>query len=98
MDTIHPIRRTAWLHLAVLLGLLALAFPAHGQLPPGPQPPPCSTRTEPTQQAPVPSAPASGSPQSVIAVETTLVNLDVLVTDEDGGLGSQRVRDSDGTY
>jgi VWFA-related protein len=82
MDTIRPIRRPAWLHLAVLLGLLALAFPAHGQLPPGPQPP-GSTRTEPTQQAPVPSAPASG-PQSVIAVETTLVNLDVLVTDEDG--------------
>jgi VWFA-related protein len=66
--------------IAGFLGLL-LVVSAHAQLPPGPQPP----SPVPTQpQQPPSKTPESASPHSAITVETTLVNLDVLVTDEDG--------------
>ncbi|MDE3168854.1 MAG: VWA domain-containing protein [Acidobacteriota bacterium] len=78
--SIWPILR--WPLLIAFLIFFFAAVPLDGQLPPGPQPP-ASGKTEPSQQAPPPKA-KSPAPQSAIAVETTLVNFDVLVTDEDG--------------
>lgn len=60
--------------------LLASAVPLHAQGQPGPIPPP------PGHRVPQPP-PAQGGqkiPGPAISVETALVNLDVLVTDEDG--------------
>jgi VWFA-related protein len=67
--------------LIMLFAVLVTGAPAVAQLPPGPQPP--TPRTEPPQPPPGPQV-EPGPPQSAISVETTLVNLDVLVTDEDG--------------
>jgi len=68
---------------AVLLAmavLMAPAFPLHAQGQPGPIPPPPGHR--------VPQTSSGQSEQKIpgpaISVETALVNLDVLVTDEDG--------------
>jgi VWFA-related protein len=64
-----------------LFAALVIVVPALAQLPPGPQQP--SPSAEPQQPSPRPH-PEPTTPQSTISVETTLVNLDVLVTDEDG--------------
>jgi hypothetical protein len=83
VEAASQIRPTAkWPLVAGLLTFLFAAVPLRAQLPLGPQPP-ASGRTEPSPQLP-PSRAESGAPQSAIAVETALVNLDVLVTDEDG--------------
>jgi VWFA-related protein len=64
-----------------VLVLSVIASTSRGQMPPGPQP----TAPAPTEpQSPATDAPQAAAPQSVISVETTLVNVDVLVTDEDG--------------
>jgi VWFA-related protein len=79
-----PIRRSATrLLIAAAIVFSLSAIPSRGQLPPGPQPP-APGKSEQTQPVPPTSSSAPGEPQSVIAVETALVNLDVLVTDEDG--------------
>lgn len=84
MKAISPIRRIAAGPLVAGFLIFSLvAMPLRGQLPPGPQPP-GSGGAEPSQQVPPPTIPSPGTPQSAISVETTLVNLDVLVTDEDG--------------
>lgn len=83
MEPIRSTRRIVrWLLMSAFLISFAAAAPLHAQLPPGPQPP-ASRKTEAPQQIPPPNT-KPGAPQPVIAVETTLVNLDVLVTDEGG--------------
>lgn len=76
-------RSVTRLLIAGLLVFFVAAIPSRGQLPPGPQPS-ASGKPEPAQQVPPANSSSSEAPQSVIAVETALVNLDVLVTDEDG--------------
>lgn len=98
MKSVLSIRRATELALITLAGWLTLAASAPAQLPPGPQQPTSGEQQRPqkppatTQQPPV-------EPQATIAVETTLVNLDVLVTDEDGrvlgGLKNDNFRVSD---
>lgn len=82
--------------IASLFGLMA-GIPAAAQLPPGPQPP---VPGQPEgQETPTTPEPGPAKPWSTIAVETTLVNVDVLVTDEDGrvlsGLKKDNFRISD---
>lgn len=84
MEAIGLTRRIACWPLTTALVIFVLCGTVlRGQLPPGPQPP-GPGGTAPSHQAPPPKAPAPGNPPSSIAVETTLVNLDVLITDEDG--------------
>jgi VWFA-related protein len=62
------------------VALLSGAVVSHAQRQPGPIPAPSG------EQRPETTAPKAeqGTPKAVISVETVLVNLDVLVTDEDG--------------
>lgn len=72
--------RLAGVASAAMLAVFALAGGLSSQVRPGPVPPPTGQRvpqTPPGQERPKTTGPA-------IAVETALVNLDVLVTDEDG--------------
>jgi VWFA-related protein len=83
MEGMFSIRRIiAWLFVTGFLAVLFAAIPLRAQLPPGPQPP-ASGKAEPPPQVP-PAKPESGAPPAAIDVETALVNIDVLVTDEDG--------------
>lgn len=83
-------RSMAWLPgrvlgaLIVAAGIAAGGATARAQQPPGPQRPPPGQPKE-TQPAPLPPAAANQEkPEYTIAVESALVNFDVLVTDEDG--------------
>jgi VWFA-related protein len=62
------------------VALLSGAVVSHAQGQPGPIPPPSE---EQRPQTPPPKG-AQGIPKAAISVEAALVNLDVLVTDEDG--------------
>jgi VWFA-related protein len=89
---------TTW-HKAVLLGVLiaGLGIPA-GQLSTfarqaqGPQPVPAQPAQQPappgSQPAPPPPNPADQQPQVAISVQSNLVNLEAVVTDQDGNIVS----------
>lgn len=80
MKTNRRVWSTIWSVAISIMVLMAGTSHLRAQGQPGPIPPPSGHR--------VPQAPsgqgAQKSPKPVISAETTLVNLDVLVTDEDG--------------
>lgn len=76
---------------AVLLAALFMSLSASAgiyafqQAPPGPQKPvPPSPQSKPPQTSPPTAQEAQPGPETAITVESALVNLDVLVTDQDG--------------
>jgi VWFA-related protein len=72
--------RTILSAVMAAVALLSGAVVSHAQGWPGPIPPPPGEQRPPTP----PPKGEHGTPKTVISVETALVNLDVLVTDEDG--------------
>jgi VWFA-related protein len=82
-------KRARWLRGTVLGALVAAAVISAGasaalaQQPPGPQRPPPG-QPKGAETAPPPAPAKQEKPEYAIAVESALVNFDVLVTDEDG--------------